>query len=49
MIKELLATIGMVFYPYQPHQKMAWLGWIDDKDGNCLGFIHKDGRIVFDW
>lgn len=48
-MRKLLSLVGMRFKPYHPHPKMAWLGWIETKKGKCLGFIHKDGRIVFNW
>lgn len=51
MIKKMLETLGMTFKGYHnPEGHCAgWLGWIEDSDGNCLGFIHKDGRMKFDW
>lgn len=49
-MRKLLSLIGMKFKPYRcPDKVGGWLGWIENRKGKCLGFIHKDGKIVFDW
>jgi len=50
MIKTLLSFLGMRFKAYSnPDNVGGWLGWIESKRGKCLGFIHRDGRVVFRW
>lgn len=51
MIKKMLGFFGMKFIRYSnPEGHCAgWLGWIENKKGKCLGFIHTDGRMKFDW
>lgn len=30
----------------KPHQ-VGWLGWVEDENGNLIGFVGLDGRLVF--
>ena len=49
-MKWLLSLLGMKFKAYSnPANVGGWLGWIESRQGKCLGFIHKDGRILFRW
>ncbi len=48
MIKKMLSLFGMKFIRYSK-PCAGWLGWIENKKGKCLGFIHTDGRMKFDW
>jgi len=50
LLRMLLAMLGMRFRPYSnPANVGGWLGWIESRHQKCLGFIHADGQIVFDW
>lgn len=48
-MRRFLALFGMRFKPYQHPEKVGWIGWLESKRGKCLGFIHQDGHICFDW
>ena len=49
-MRRFLALFGMKFKPYRYPEKVGgWMGRLETKRGKCLGFIHQDGRICFDW
>lgn len=50
MLRKILSVIGMKakFYS-KPKNVGGWICWLEDRKGQCLGFIHQDGRVSFNW
>ena len=34
---------------YKYPKSVGWLGWLENAMGICIGFVHLDGRIIFEW
>ena len=39
----------MILKLYKKPKRTGWLGWIENAKGVCVGFVHLDGKMVFDW
>lgn len=37
----------MKFRGYQRPHRVGWLGWFEDQDGLCVGFLGLDNHFVF--
>lgn len=37
----------MTFKAYSKPHRVGWLGWVDDEDGNLIGFVGLDGLLMF--
>lgn len=37
----------MKFKAYQRPHRVGWLGWFEDQDGACVGFLGLDNHFVF--
>ena len=49
-MRKLFSLLGLRFKFYKhPNKNGGWIAWFETKKGKVLGFVRKNGEVVFDW